>query len=322
MDEETAFPTIEDARSAIIAATGLVPLSIKRFPTGIVNFVFEIAFHKAPALVLRMTTQGRSSAMADAQALSDLLRPMGVPLPKIVSSAFNGPFPFLLLERLEGADLGKVIDRIPRRELGNLARSIAQAQAITARLPSARRYGYASRATKAPHESWQLVLQENLDRSARRLRTAGLFDVSCVNVVRSHVLAVEEKLAAIPATPFLHDTTTKNVIVQEDGTFSGIVDVDDLCFGDPRQVVALTAASLLVSGGPMRYVEEWLAAAHFEDDSLFRLYVAISLVDFMAEHGQFFNGNQVPSSPEERAHLECVFKDCLVALKEARDRER
>jgi hypothetical protein len=43
---------------------------------------------------------------------------------------------------------------------------------------------------------------------------------------------MRDALDAIRATPFLHDTTTKNVIVTHDGVVSGIVDVDDLCFGD------------------------------------------------------------------------------------------
>ena len=48
------------------------------------------------------------------------------------------------------------------------------------------------------------------------------------------VSAARAELDALSPVPFLHDTTTKNVIVTPEGSFSGIVDVDDLCFGDPR----------------------------------------------------------------------------------------
>ena len=74
---------------------------------------------------------------------------------------------------------------------------------------------------------------------------------ACRHICRSKsaVAAIMSKaqveLDALPPTPFLHDTTTKNVIVTPAGSFSGIVDVDDLCFGDPRYAVALTSAALL-----------------------------------------------------------------------------
>ena len=49
------------------------------------------------------------------------------------------------------------------------------------------------------------------------------------------------------------------------------------------------------------------------DDRLFRLYVTLFLLDLMSEHGQVFNGNQRPSSPEARAALQYAF-DSSVAL--------
>jgi hypothetical protein len=90
------------------------------------------------------------------------------------------------------------------------------------------------------------------------------------------------------------------VIVTEQGVLSGIVDVDDLCFGDPRYAPALTLAVLLAHGRRAHYVEAWMAAAGHDDDRIFRLYVALFLLDLMSEHGQSFNGNEGPSTPESR----------------------
>ena len=68
-------------------------------------------------------------------------------------------------------------------------------------------------------------------------------------VVSELVTKARGELDSQPPIPFLHDTTTKNVIVTPEGAFSGIVDVDDLCFGDPRYVVALTLPSLTAAAG-------------------------------------------------------------------------
>ena len=108
-----------------------------------------------------------------------------------------------------------------------------------------------------------------------------------------------------------YDTTTKNVIVTPGGSFSGIVDVDDLCFGDPRYVVALTLASLTAFGGPTHYIDAWMNAANYNKDRIFQLYVALFLVDFMSEHGQEFNGNVLRSSADCRKRLLAVFAESL-----------
>jgi hypothetical protein len=96
------------------------------------------------------------------------------------------------------------------------------------------------------------------------------------------VLAASAELDVLPSVPFLHDTTTKNVIVTPGGSFSGIVDVDELCFGDPRYVVALTLASLMASGGPTRYIDAWMNSADYQNDRIFRLYIGLFIVDFMS----------------------------------------
>ena len=63
------------------------------------------------------------------------------------------------------------------------------------------------------------------------------------------------------------------------GAFSDIVDVDDLCFGDPRYPAALTLATLQVYRGPESYVSSWLRHAEYADDRLFRLYTSVLLLD-------------------------------------------
>jgi aminoglycoside phosphotransferase (APT) family kinase protein len=138
-----------------------------------------------------------------------------------------------------------------------------------------------------------------------------LFDSAAANTVEALVAEASPELDALAPTPFLHDTTTKNVIVTPGGALSGIVDVDDLCFGDPRYAPALTLAALTAFGGPVRYVDAWMNAAGFQDDRVFRIYVAMFIVDFMSEHGQTFNGNAKASSPEARNGLLQIFGERL-----------
>ena len=249
--------------------------------------------------------------MADGVRLSHRLKPLGVPLPEVIAEGLDEAFPWVVLERLPGTDLGHVINGLSDAQLQAVARGVAQAQAAAARVGSAARYGYASKPDDAPHARWSDVLRANLARSRTRISAAGLFEPGPVDAMAALITAWQTELDAVPATAFLHDTTTKNVIVAQDGTLSGIVDVDDLCFGDPRYPVALTLTAIRAIGGPASYVEAWMHAAGHNDDSLFQLYVALFLVDFMSEHGQRFNGNERPSRPEARDLLLRTFTQTL-----------
>jgi aminoglycoside phosphotransferase (APT) family kinase protein len=291
---------------------GRAPATVRRFTTGSQHYVFDVAFAGRPSVVVRIGRSSAQAPMAGALHLSKMLRPRGVPLPKILAEDVRGEFPWLLMERLPGTDLGARITSLSDQQLDRIAAGVAQAQAITAATGSAGRYGYAARPEQAPHDMWAQVLDANLARSRQRMARAGLFDVALLDMAQGALAALRDEIDQIAPTPFLHDTTTKNVIVTADGDISGIVDVDDLCFGDPRYPAALTRAVLLAYGGPVRYVSFWSRHAGWSaDDRVFRLYVTVFLLDLMAEHGQAFNGNERPSSPEVRAHLCRAFKSSL-----------
>lgn len=300
------------ARELAARAFGEEPQSIRRFTTGEMHYVYEAGLAEGRRVVIRIAAEHGHKAMRDAAHLSRLLRPRGVPLPAILEENLDPPFPHLILERLPGTDLGQVIGTLSPRQLEELAASVLAAQNITAQtVPSHGRFGYAASSETAPHASWPDVLAAHLDRSRARIASAGLFDVRELEPLASWLDAARPDLAAIPATPFLHDTTTKNVIVTPAGTLSGIVDVDDLCFGDPRYVVALTQIALVTRGLPTTYTEAWLRRAGFAEDGPYRLYLALFLADFMAERGQVFNGNEAPADREHDARLLHLFRFSL-----------
>jgi aminoglycoside phosphotransferase len=304
-------PSSEFAATAAAMALGSPAVAAHRFTTGSAHFVFEVTCASGQKVVVRAGPEANRAALIGSARLYRLLHPLGVPLPEMLAENLDHRFPYLVLERLPGTDLGHVIGRLDDAALEDIAARVARAQAIVATTPTAGRYGYAVEPSWAPFRTWSQTLDANLDRSRQRLMGTGLFGLESVEKLAELISATRAELDAFPATPFLHDTTTKNVIVTPDGSFSGIVDVDDLCFGDPRYVVALTEASLSASGDSRRYTQHWLRIARFEDDRIFRLYVSLFLVDFMSEYGQVFNGNQRPLSPEAHRHLLNVFADSL-----------
>jgi aminoglycoside phosphotransferase (APT) family kinase protein len=307
--------TPDAALAAAIArdVAGCAPTSVRRFTTGMAHYVFDVAFADRSPIVVRIGGAS-TQTVAGALYLSGLLRPRGVPLPKILASDVQAEFPWMAMERLPGADLGEVIAGLSPPQLNAIAREVARAQAIAAETGSAGRYGYAIKPDEAPHPAWSCVLEDNLSRSQARLTSAQLFDAGLIDIVRSKLAASRGQIDAIAATPFLHDTTTKNVIIAPDGKFAGIVDVDDLCFGDARYPAALTWTVLMVYGGPIDYVSAWMHEARHSNDSIFQLYVAVFLLDLMGEHGHEFNGNERPSTLRLRAALQRALEETLALI--------
>lgn len=300
-DLTLSTPSPEVASRVVAAERGWHPVSIRRFTTGSGHYVYE-AMGETEAVVVRLGLPEQAEALAEGSALMRQLAGLGVPLPQLFATGSGGGFPFQLMERLPGTDLGHIIGTLDDRQLAAIAGHVAGAQQATARLGAGTRFGYAVASAEAPHDTWFGVLEAHLERSRQRMRKAGLFDLSVLDPVALRLEDMRPALARQPAIPFLHDTTTKNVLI-EAGRFTGIVDTDDLCWGDPRWAPALTVAVLKGYGGPQSYVRHWMQVAGHADDDTFGLYVALFLLDLMAEHGQVFNGNETPSTPEARAGL-------------------
>ena len=92
------------------------------------------------------------------------------------------------------------------------------------------------------------MICSGVERSKKRLADTGLFGMGIIERIERIIEVMRDGLDRIPSRTFLHDTTTKNVLITHDGSFSGIVDVDDFCFGDPRFVASLTLAAICAFG--------------------------------------------------------------------------
>lgn len=304
-------PTGHTAADIVHRHLGWQRPAITRFTTGIAFFVFDIR-HGSTNVVLRIGRPQQRLALVESLSLWQRLAPLGVPLPAILVDGTAEHLPFIIMTRLPGTDLGHVMAGLPPARLTAIAHAVADAQLATARLGPGTGFGYAARPQAAPHRSWGDVVAAHIDRSSGRIAANGLFPPGISTAVLDRLAAHRPVLDAMPPLPFLHDTTTKNVIVTDTGDFSGIVDVDDLCFGDPRYPIALTRAALLAfGGGPLDYIEPWLQRMALERDDIFAFYVAVFLLDFISEQGMVFNGNQSPSDPAMRSRLSALLGQAL-----------
>lgn len=269
-------------------------LTVDRFPTGACHFVYDVTTENHLNFVVRIAKSENKDFLTGAMYWHRLLRPKGVPLPDILYSdieAVTSPFPYMIIERLAGEDLGIVYPQLSKDEKRILAGEMARIQDAAGSLPLGKGYGFAGSYESGPFlKAWTDVLYSSLARSRKRIQAGGAVDPRHVDRVAEKISKYEGCFSQVKPKCFLDDTTTRNVIVH-DGKLSGIVDVDFVCFGDNLFPIALTRMSLLNAGCDLDYIEFWCDAADLTDEQrgVLQFYTALFCVDFMGELGQTFN---------------------------------
>jgi len=181
---------------------------------------------------------------------------------------------------------------------------VAGIQAIVGDLPSGQGYGFTPRLEGPfPHADWGQVVAASIERSRKRIRAASIFGDLPGDRVEAASGRLAGYFARLPPTPFLHDITTRNVIVEESRP-SGIVGVDDLCFGDPLFLLGLVRMALSANGHSLCYADSWteLLRPDAEQRAALDFYAALFCLDFMGELGHRFN--RATAAPVDQAYAE------------------
>ena len=299
-DSQPPNPTEQDAARILAEVFGCPVASIERFSTGLAHFVYDARLDDGRPIVVRLTRPANAPEFIGALYWYGCLKPLGIPLPELFYEDVRGNrhgFPVMIIERLSGSDLGDVYSSLSLDQKRQISAWVVDLQRRTSTLPQGPGFGYA-RSYDDPGllPAWKDVLLGSLDRSHRRIESAGVVNVEVVERVRDRLGGFDDYLRSIEPVTFLHDTTTKNVIIDERGQPTGIVDVDTVCFGDPLFTLSLTRMALLAHGYDTAYVDHWERHLNLtpEQHAASLLYTAIHCVAFLSELGQPFNNEAVP----------------------------
>jgi aminoglycoside phosphotransferase (APT) family kinase protein len=309
----SAVPTEAHAAAIFRACMGDDPVHVRRFPTGLAHYVFDVV-GKAVNSVVRIAATRQSGAFDSAIYWSGLLRPLGVPLPAILRAGSHDGFAYLVLERLPGTDLAHVYENLSQQQKREIVAAVVRAQARVQDLPAGSGYGYVrSYSDPFPHRTWRDVVAADVARSRSRITKTRVVDVAIADPIERRLGELEPYLMSVAPRPFLDDTTVKNVIC-DGGRLSGIVDVDQVCFGDPLFGPALTRAALLADGHAPDYVDYWLERLDPGENALaaFHAYTAVFCLGLISEAGKTFNrAAAVPIDGERLRRLQIALKDSL-----------
>ncbi len=272
--------------------------AVVRFPTGLCHYVYDVLLADGQQIVVRIALDDNRAMIEGGIYWSGVLRPLGVPLPELLhADADAKPFGFMVLRRLAGTDLGCVYPALSTEEKRALAIQLAAIQVRVRTLPAGDGYGFVCRPDKPfPHGTWRSVIDANLARTREWLKAIPSLDWGPIRRIEARLNREDGYLSAVAPTPFLDDITTKNVII-DNGHLTGIVDVDEVCYGDPLFALALTRMSLIAHGLQTDYIDDWANALALNSPQLnvLNLYTAVHCASFIGELGQRFNKDEAAS---------------------------
>jgi aminoglycoside phosphotransferase (APT) family kinase protein len=235
-----------------------------------------------------------------------MLRPLGIPVPQILNHGQYGEVFYTLITYINGKDLGEVyhaLNDLQKREIANEL-VVIQEKVATLPIKPKEMYVYPS----MEHESKIASCREQIQKNK-------LFEIDICDKVAEIFKAHEDYFKDLQPVAFLDDISTKNVLVHE-GKLAGIVDIDEMGYGNPLSVIGLTNMALLAMETDTKYIDYWLDAMNA--DSVQRkavtLYTLLSCIDFMSEKGmRYDNDNIVPVNQKEVELLISIYHKLIMA---------
>ncbi len=269
------------------------PCETKRYTTGLANYVYRVTLGQ-DHYILRLS--GSKNEQNNETFWIEALSSLDIPIPKILHKGEVEGKSYLILNHIEGEDLGHVYEDMDEDQKRVLAEKIIGIQEQVSSLPQAKGYGFlASYDDPTMKKSWKDIPLGDLNRSIGWMKETGYFPLAKAEAVIELLDHFDPYFETIEPRAFLDDITTKNVLVQG-GKLSGIIDLDWMCFGDRLYFIALTQMSLLHSDRDLDYVK-WLV--HYqglspEEERVLTLYTLVFCVVFMSEKGMAFNKDLAP----------------------------
>jgi len=311
----STYPTNEEIGQMLLMGTGESLLTCTRFPTGLCHFVFDVVARSGKRFVVRVASAGNEARIDGSVYWTSLLRPIGIPLPTIHYRGVLSGRHFTILERLPGTDLGNVFTQLAPTELRAIARAIVDLQDRMRELPVGSGYGFGT-SYQGPYSSptWAAFIEMMLARSSDRCQRAGIVDVAWIDRVRAHTERFTRYFASIEPRPFLDDLTIKNVLVSEN-KLAGIIDVDEVCFGDHLLHAGLVRMAILDNGWDEDFVTELCRYSGYgrAEQGALTFYTALYCVDFLGELGHTFNRNRQRNGQELAVYRRTQILESLLA---------
>ena len=274
-----------------------MPQKIERCAMGIGNYVYII---KCDDIKYIIRCSEDNDAYKDTICLLKKLSALDIPVPKVLFCGQYQKCSYIILNYIEGKDIGLVYRDLTEAEKREIAKNVINIQRKVLRMPL-------ENIDEA--WSWENFVDDMLERADKLILRNGYFDSQKVERLKKQKIFLKEYFSAIKPVAYLDDISTKNLLIHN-GRISGIIDIDWIGIGDDLTFIALTYVALLNMNCKTDYVDYLLKERGCDASEMkaFCFYSLLYCVDFMGERGTQFGDKKISVSDEIIKRLDRIYE--------------
>lgn len=273
---------------------GQKPEKIERAGVGIANYVYLIEC-RGTRYVLRLNNEGND--YSETARLLASAEKAGMPVSHVEASGFYKGANYIALTYISGQDLGIVYNKLSPQDKRNIARETVKLQKCAASIQCAEK-----------PRVWYNFIFEMLDQAEERIKSGGYFNNEKAAQLKTEAQKLMQYFSALKPVPYLDDISTKNLLI-DGGHVSGVIDIDEIGYGDALTYIALMRVALLNMGYDddiCNFILDEMNADNPQRRAEV-FYCLLYCTDFMGERGMTFNGKKVEVNPNVVSRLNSLY---------------
>lgn len=271
---------------------GEIPVEIERKTIGICNEVYELTYPNE-SYILRMNQE--KEWIYGTHKFLPLFQILQIKTPEILSEDYSKtafPFCYQILTKLEGKDMGLVIDGLSRPELTKIAEEISSIFDKFNALPTAPSFGGLTGLNESHCDNYLESLVDKKEDVIRRTAATRVLNQEVIDIYDVLLNKYKDYFLNKRPTFYYDDICTKNVMIHE-GKFNGLVDLDFLLKGDYLEAIGRMRACWHGQEAGEYYIKEMVRLQQLDDleKEMVNVYAIFNLIGWTSEAGVKFNEN-------------------------------
>lgn len=233
-----------------------------------------------------------------------LFKELGIKTPDIVAEDYSKskfPFCYQILTKLEGKDLGVVIDSLNPEELRGIAEEISNIFDKFKSLPPKEDFGsvFGTREDSIPN--MYEVVKMKKEGTLKNSESSQVLNLEVQDALHELIDTYRDYFYQVRPILYYDDINAKNVMIHE-GKFTGLVDLDFMMKGDYLEAIGCMMACWYGEDYGEIYISEIIKLQKLSDlqQNIVRLYAILNLANWTSEAGVKTNSNTTSDINWER----------------------
>ena len=274
----------------------LSPQFIRRITIGVCNEVYEVGLG-SKEIIVRLSYENKY--LMGSHDHIPKFKTLNIRVPDILFEDYSKktvPLVYQIQSKIEGQDLGGVIEKLTDAQLRKLAQEIALIFKKVKTIPAGNRFGIIwGGGENELSDTWTQRMRIWIDESWSRGKKTGVIDDGIFVLIENLYNKYKSYFDSVKPVTYYGDICSKNVMIKN-GEFSGLVDLDGLTQGDPLEAIG----RIKLSWYGTHYGEFYTKAIINElglgakERKLVLVYALINKISWACENGIQFNQNTSP----------------------------